>query len=174
MSAGTPFAPGGLLGFLRRPMARRPAKSAITKASFLQGESAGLEADYEAAIDCQLRKMGIDPGCVHVRVCTMGQTPGGFDIVAGFITLVRWEKTPGSRLVLGMPSLEKRVRRFAAATWLADYSAFAGLWLSVPDKLETAGELKSMLRQVSLAAPGKPEAPCETPEDYEACESVPA
>lgn len=170
MSAGTPLASGGMLGFLRRPVrktARGAATCPISNASFLEGESAGLETDYENAIDSQLRRMGIDPACVHVRACTVGRTPGGFDVVAGFLTLVQWEKTSGVRLMLGMPSLEKRVRRFASATWLADYSAFGGLWLTVSEKLDISAELRALLRQSASRA---------TEEDaaYDVSESLPA
>lgn len=160
MSAGTPLASGGMLGFLKRSTkkaGRGAAACPISNASFLEGESAGLETDYENAIDSQLRRMGIDPSCVHVRVCTVGRTPGGFDIVAGFLTLVQWERTSGVRLMLGMPSLEKRVRRFAGATWLADYSSFGGLWLAVSEKLDISGDLRTLLRQ-SAPASAEPEA----------------
>ena len=58
------------------------------------------------------------------------------------VRLVRWEHTSAVRLLLSIPLLEARIRKTVRATWLADYSHFAGLWLHASDELrELIGSL---------------------------------
>ncbi len=75
----------------------------------------------------------------------IGQAPDGFDVFVGLVRLVRWERESGLRVMLGMPLLEAKIRKAVRATWLADYSHFAGLWLHASERMKIPAELRELL-----------------------------
>lgn len=105
----------------------------------------GLQVEYQGLIANQLRRLGISPDCTTVEVRKLGQAPDGYDVFAGMVRLSSWERDSALRLLLGLPILEARMRKTVSATWLADYSHFAGLWLHASERLNQPGELQDIL-----------------------------
>lgn len=116
----------------------------------------GLEADYQSLIAGHFRRWGIKPEAVTIEVRRIGQAGDGFDVFVGMVRLTRWERTSAFRLLLGLPLLETKVRKSVRATWLADYSHFAGLWLHCSEQLEVPGELRDLLTTLVPFAPRPP------------------
>ncbi|MBX3655866.1 MAG: hypothetical protein KF686_16910 [Ramlibacter sp.] len=117
------------------------------------GGGDGLETDYQAIIASHFRRWGIDNQCVTVEVKKMGQAPDGYDVFVGMVRLVRWERTSGLRILLGLPLLEAKIRKTVRATWLADYSHFTGLWLHASEQLQLPDELRELLGSLAPLTP---------------------
>lgn len=105
----------------------------------------GLEVEYQSLIADQFRRWGVSTSCVTFEVKRIGRAPTGFDVMACLVRLNQWEHTSGLRLLLGLPMLESKVRKAVRATWLADYSHFAGLWLHTSEQMEIPAELRELL-----------------------------
>lgn len=112
----------------------------------------GLEIEYQTLIAEQFRRWGISTSCVTIEVKKIGQAQAGFDVLACMVRLNTWERTSALRLLIGLPLLEARVRKTVRATWLADYSHFAGLWLHASERLELPAELRDLLGSVAPLA----------------------
>ncbi|MBX3588232.1 MAG: hypothetical protein KF796_16480 [Ramlibacter sp.] len=117
------------------------------------GGGEGLETDYQAIIASHFRRWGITNECVTIEVKKMGQAPDGYDVFVGMVRLVRWERTSGLRVLLGLPLLEAKIRKTIRATWLADYSHFTGLWLHASEQLQLPDELRELLGNLAPLAP---------------------
>ena len=112
----------------------------------------GLEAEYLKVLEPELRGWGVPQSCATFTVQQIGHTPHGRGVFVGVIRLVAWERRPALRLLLGLPFLERRVKRALATRWLLDVSHFAGLWLHASEKLhasEGAEELRLLLAEVA-------------------------
>lgn len=110
---------------------------------------AGLQVEYHTVIANQFRRWGISPACATIEVRKLGLAPDGYDVLVGLVRLVSWERDSALRLLLGLPMLEVKVRKSLRATWLADYSHFAGLWLHSSEHLHRSEELRSLLGELS-------------------------
>ena len=112
----------------------------------------GLEAEYLKVLEPELRGWGVPATCASLHVQQVGQTPHGRGVFVGVIRLVAWERRPALRLMLGLPILERKVRRALSTRWLADVSHFGGLWLHTSDKIADTGavqELRELLAEVA-------------------------
>ncbi len=145
---------------LRKLLARPSSRGALAGSnghadnSHSPDPAEGLEVEYQELISSQLRRSGIADTCASLEVRRFGRAPDGFDVFVGMVRLHHWERRSGLRLLLGLPMMEKRVRRVVHSTWLADYSHFGGLWLHASEKLQ-AGPAPHELRQLlmSLSVP---------------------
>lgn len=111
----------------------------------VNGGGEGLETDYQALIAAHFRRFGISNNCITIEVKKIGVAPDGYDVFIGMVRLVRWEQTSSLRVLLGIPLLEAKIRKTVRATWLADYSHFAGLWLHVSEQMQIPAELRELL-----------------------------
>jgi hypothetical protein len=109
----------------------------------------GLEVEYQSLIATQFRRWGIPPACITIEVRRLGQAPDGFDVFVGMVRLVRWDRDAVLRVLLGLPLLETKVRKTVRATWLADFSHFAGLWLHASEHMQAGGELRDLITQLT-------------------------
>ena len=121
----------------------------------INGEGEGLETEYQGLIAAQFRRWGVSNQCITIEVRRVGQAPDGFDVFAGMVRLVRWERDSTLRVMLGLPLMEAKIRKAVRATWLADYSHFAGLWLHASERMKVPGELRELLAAVA-PLPGQP------------------
>lgn len=114
----------------------------------------GLEIEYQQLVGAQLRRSGICEACTTLEVRRLGRAPDGFEVFVGMLRLHDWERRSGLRLLLGLPMVERRVRRAVQGTWLADYSHFGGLWLHASEKLHATSaphELRQLLQSLTCA-----------------------
>jgi hypothetical protein len=135
----------------------------------------GLEVEYQALIAAEFRRLRICPTCTTIEVRRLGYSPGGFELLAGMVRLHRWERRSALRLLLGLPTLESRIRRAVRATWLADYSHFGGLWLHTSEQLlldPESGELRRLVRSLTTRRL-EPVAPGAAGAERDAHESLP-
>ncbi len=90
-----------------------------------------LVDEYALTIHSCLIQQGVEHGELRVSVRTVGASPSGMDVYAGFIKVLRW--TPPVRaLVVQMPWVERRIERRLRQTGLLQYSHFGGLWFRSP------------------------------------------
>lgn len=117
----------------------------------------GLEVEYQRLIAHQFRRWGISSACTTVEVKRLGHAPDGFDVLIGMVRMTRWERISGLRMLLGLPLLEGKIRKAVRATWLADYSHFAGLWVHASEQMHPCVDLHELLtRLVPFAAQPSP------------------
>lgn len=121
----------------------------------VNGEGEGLETEYQSLIAAQFRRWGVSNQCITIEVRRVGQAHDGFDVFAGMVRLVRWDRDSALRVMLGLPLLEAKIRKAVRATWLADYSHFAGLWLHASERMKVPGELRELLATLA-PLPGQP------------------
>ena len=113
----------------------------------------GLQVEYQTLIASQFRRWGISQSCTTIEVRKLGQAPDGYDVFVGLVRLSHWERESALRVLLGLPLLEAKVRRTLRATWLADFSHFAGLWLHSSEEIHRAGELHNLLGRLAPLVP---------------------
>ena len=93
-----------------------------------------LANEYALTIHFCLSQHGLDNDQMRVSVRPVGSTPGGLDIYAGFVKVLRW--TPPVRaLVVQMPWVERRIERRLRQSGVLQYSQFGGLWFRSPGQL---------------------------------------
>lgn len=120
------------------------------------GNGEGLEAEYRELITGHFSRWGIHADCVTIEVKKSGQSQDGFDVFVAMVRLIKWERHSCLRLLLGLPMMESKIRKTVRATWLADYSHFAGMWLHASESLQVPDELRHIL---STLAPSSREIP---------------
>jgi hypothetical protein len=116
----------------------------------------GLEFEYHEVVTRQFERWGIRPECAHIEIRKLGRAEDGFDIFVAMVRIREWDRTSGLRLLLGLPILERRVRRSVRQTWLADLSHFTGLWVHASEGLTLGGdraELRELLASLTLPVP---------------------
>jgi hypothetical protein len=143
--------------FVRHSRVPAPAPGPDADATSRDGDpTGGLDVEYQQLVTAQLARSGISLNCATVEVRRLGRSPDGFDVFVGMVRLHRWERRSALRLLVGLPLLEKRVRRVVRSSWLADYSHFGGLWLHASEQLEkTTGprELRQLLMALTASSP---------------------
>jgi len=113
----------------------------------------GLQVEYQTLIASQFRRWGISQSCTTIEVRKLGQAPDGYDVFVGLVRLSHWERESALRVMLGLPLLEAKVRKTLRATWLADFSHFAGLWLHSSEEIHHAVELHDLLGKLAPLVP---------------------
>lgn len=120
------------------------------------GAGEGLEAEYRELIAGHFSRWGIRSESVTIEVKKSGQAPDGFDVFVAMVRLVKWDRHSGLRLLLGLPLMENKIRKTVRATWLADYSHFAGMWVHVSENVQVPDDLRGLL---TTLAPSSREVP---------------
>lgn len=129
------------------PLARSEAETDYPP---LQGAPATLESEYEKLVAAHLERFGIDVARVEIRVTCTGRHPGGREIFLANLRLTSWQRDAAVRLLLGLPLLERKVRKTLATLWLSDVSIFEGICLGVGGEL-LEGRAQSELRRALVA-----------------------
>jgi hypothetical protein len=119
-------------------------------------KAGGLPAEYFRIIETELRRLGIPETSASLEVVQVAMTPQGRGVYAGQIRLLRWDEGRAIRLLLGLPILERRVRKALQAHWVLELSHFSGLWLHATEGIQgvtAVREIRSWFTQVN--GPGK-------------------
>jgi len=116
---------------------------------------ATLDAEYQRLITHQLARWGVTERLVHVEVRQSGgrKTKPAFSAV---LTIHGWERDPVLRVLIGLPLLEKKVRRAVAERWIADVSTFDGLLVTISPRLRdtpACTELRQLLVTITGSGP---------------------
>lgn len=104
------------------------AKSSDPDPADSQPPGEDIRGEYRALLASELRQIGVPPDCVHLEV---GQKllDDGRQLCNVKLRIVRWDRDAVLRLLVRLPLLEARTRRAVGASWLAEASQFAGIWL---------------------------------------------
>lgn len=131
-----------------------------------RGAADTIANEYARVVGSVLRGWGVTEDCAQVDVHQMGEKKDGRKVYVAAVRLVSWERTPGLRLLLGLPLLERKIRRTVQAHWIAEVGHFGGTWLHATDRLndlEAQGDLRQLLitltQQRDSAAPDPPSGP---------------
>lgn len=118
----------------------------------LEDTSGGLDAEYRRMVAGHLERLGVPPECAVVEVEQLEDERGKQAFVAT-ICLVAWERNAVLRVLLGLPLLDKKVRKQAEASWAADVSVFRGVQVRVAESLH-GSRATSELRHLVVSLTG--------------------
>lgn len=103
----------------------------------LEDTSGGLDAEYRRMVATHLDRLGVPPQCAVVEVDQLDDERGKQAFVAT-ICIIGWNRNAVLRMLLGLPLLDKKVRKAAEVSWAADVSVFKGVQLRVAESLHDA------------------------------------
>lgn len=109
--------------------------------------AAELSNAYRELVAHELSRWGVPDSAVTIEIRRDGQS-GGVASFAALVHLLEWNGMETLPLLLGLPFLERKLRRALQSHWLADVSAFSGLWLHAPEGMLAApgsGHLRELL-----------------------------
>ncbi|MBC5766409.1 hypothetical protein [Ramlibacter albus] len=105
---------------------------------------------YKDLIRELLQDGGVNLDCVQVEVRDVGRAHDGRHVFLGMLRLAHWERKSGLRLMIGLPLVERLLRRLLRGSWLNDVSHFGGLWFH-PASSMIDGEVMRELRELMQA-----------------------
>ena len=118
------------------------------------GEAAGgLDAEYRRIVGHHLQRWGVPESCAVVQIQQLPDQAGK-EVFLAVVCLVSWDRNSIVRVLLGLPLLDKKIRKAVEVSWLADLSIFRGVQLKVAESLhgtEASAELRHLV--VSLTGP---------------------
>ena len=131
----------------------RPGSEHQTDYQSLGETGGGLETEYRRLVYQHLERWGVTDRHVSVQVQQL-HDHGGKEAFTAVVCLTSWERNAVVRVLLGLPLLDKKIRKAVDVSWLADVSVFRGLQLKVAESLHDAqasAELRHLV--VSLTGP---------------------
>lgn len=131
---------------LRKLFDREPVDSPVTEVDASGHSIDEITEEYKSLIIEQLVRGGVSPDCVEIEVKPGGKTRDNRAVFVAMVRLVRWDRSPAVRLLLGLPIFETRVRRAVRGSWLHELSHFGGVWL------HASGQLQDTLAMEDLRA----------------------
>jgi hypothetical protein len=117
---------------------------------------------YRDMIRELLEDGGVNIDCLQVEVRDVGRARDGKHVFLGMLRLARWERKSGLRVMLGLPLVERLLRRLLRGSWLSDVSHFGGLWLHPASTMidgDVMRELRELLQAVEQLDGGTPSQP---------------
>src|SRR4051812_15541436 len=87
--------------------------------------SGGLESEYRRIVYQHLERWGVTEACATVQVQQL-QDHRGKEAFVAVVCLTSWERNSIVRVLLGLPLLDKKIRKAVDVSWLADVSVFRG------------------------------------------------
>jgi hypothetical protein len=114
-----------------------------------------LQEEYLGVANGIIARCGLNPDCIEVEARYAGQSRAGKHLFKLMFRLVKWERHSGLRLLLGLPHLEREVRRVLSGSWLAEVSHFGGIWLH-PSTPTLDRSVTRELRYILAAIEGPP------------------
>jgi hypothetical protein len=128
----------------RKFLQREPEENPVTEVG-ASGHSAGeVLEEYRSILIDQLIRGGVSPDCVEIEVKQGGKLRDGRNVYIGMLRLVKWDRAPSVRLLLGLPILESRLRRVVRGSWLHEVSAFGGVWLHASGQLQDSRAMEDL------------------------------
>jgi hypothetical protein len=137
---------------LARAKASRTSEHS-TDYQVLEEAAGGLEGEYRRIVTEHLLRWGVPEDCATVEVRGDGQAKGREGFVA-IVTVQAWDREPVLRLLLGLPLLEKKIRKSLESGWVADVSRFEGLLLRTSQALQ-GREPTQQLRHLLVSLTGQ-------------------
>lgn len=119
----------------------------------LRESTPSVAEEYRAIIGNVLAHADVR-SCTDFKVHAVGDCDDGRPIFICAIRLIAWERDPALRLLLGLPLIEKNIRKIVTTHWLNDVSVFGGMWLHASSKLEhttAVSELRQVLELLTTA-----------------------
>lgn len=102
------------------------------------GEAAGgLDAEYRRIVTHHLERWGVPDSCATVQIQQLPDQ-GGKEAFVAVVCLIAWDRNAVIRVLLGLPLLDKKIRKSVEVSWLADLSVFRGVQLKVAESLHHA------------------------------------
>lgn len=98
-----------------------------------------LQQEYERLVRLVLRRWRVPESCASVEIIRMGEGRAGRQTFVAALRILEWERSTALRLLLGLPLLERKIRKAVRAHWVADVSRFGGVWLHAAERLCDAG-----------------------------------
>lgn len=120
----------------------------------LEESPATLDGEYQRLIVNQLARWGVDERVVAVQVQQGGRRKK--PVFSAVLTIQGWDRDAVLRVLVGLPLLEKKVRRAVADLWIADVSTFDGLLVRVSPRLQdtaACSELRQLLMSITGGRP---------------------
>ena len=113
-----------------------------------------LPAEYGKLVGATLMRWGISEGCASLEIKSVGEAADGRQTFVALIRVLAWEEQAGLRLLIGLPLLEKKIRKEIRAHWIGEVSDFGGLWLHASENLADAAAHEKLHKLlVSLEEP---------------------
>lgn len=118
------------------------------------GETAGgLDAEYRRMVTHHLQRWGVPDSCATVQIQQLPDQAGK-EVFVAVVCLVSWDRNAIIRVLLGLPLLDKKIRKAVEVSWLADLSIFRGVQLKVAESLHgTAASTELRHLVVTLTGP---------------------
>lgn len=105
-----------------------------------KGDAEGaLLSEYERQVALVLRRWGIPESCSSIEIVRLGEGGDGRQVFVALVRIFAWERRPALRLLLGLPLLERKVRKAIRAHWVSELSHFGGVWLHASERLAESG-----------------------------------
>lgn len=77
---------------------------------------------------------------VDFRVHHSGTAPDGRPVILLTLKIVRWVPRKSVQVLLGLPLMERAVRRLLRGSWLLEVSHFGGVWIHTSSALDLERE----------------------------------
>lgn len=111
-----------------------------------QSTAGGLEAEYQKLISAQLLQWGVPQSCASVEVRLDSVAPSRRETFVAVVRISAWERTPVLRLLLGLPLLERKLRKAIKAHWVGELSDFGGVLLHASGELQDEPAVSDLRR----------------------------
>ena len=145
-------------GVFRRVLALakgRPRSEHQTDYQSLGENAGGLDAEYRRLVTHHLARWGVPESCAVVQIQQLPDQ-GGKEAFMALVCLVSWDRNAVVRVLLGLPLLDKKIRKAVEVSWLADISVFRGVQLKVAEPLHSA-QASTELRHLVVTLTGPKE-----------------
>jgi hypothetical protein len=130
--------------------------------SLPQQTTGNITGEYHRLVSDELRRWGVTDKVATVQVIKIAETEQGIQTVAALVRLVAWEPIVSVRVMLGVPALERKIRKLLPGLWLADVSRFAGIWLAASTELQRGSVLTQIRHTLDqLAGPRSKATRCD-------------
>ena len=110
-----------------------------------------MKASYRDLVAELLHDGGVDLDCVQVEVREVGKARDGRHVFLGMLRLVRWERKSALRTMIGLPLVERLLRRQLRGSWLHDVSHFGGLWLHPASTMVDSNVMRELRELIQMA-----------------------
>jgi hypothetical protein len=128
----------------RKFLQREPEENPVTEVNTSGHSLTEVVEEYRSLLLDQLIRGGVTPDCVEIEVKQGGKLRDGRILYIGMLRLVKWDRAPSVRLLLGLPILESRLRRVVRGSWLHEVSAFGGVWLHASGQLQDTHAMEDL------------------------------
>jgi hypothetical protein len=110
-----------------------------------------IKEGYKELIRELLEDGGVNLDCVEIEMRGAGRAHDGRHVFLGMLRLAKWERKSALRVMIGLPLVERLLRRLLRGSWLSDVSHFGGLWLHPASTMvdaEVMRELRELMQAV--------------------------